>query len=327
MESVSIALVPLILIALFVMAVGGMVAIGIVWLALAHHQKIARSLPLVFGGLAMLLIVLVLFSYTRSQADHALVLQREREYQSQAILEEKLLQQAAEARQRQLLELNKSSQPGSGDAAPPTSAIASANAIPATDDRSTVDESPSAPPPDWVRAGVQQRGKATEFVCSSRQYATVEEADAEARAAVREYLQAELHRETPEGPFRRRTTADLDGFVSSVIRDRYVESVQRDFGSLFATMYRVWLRAEITPEIRQRLWEAQTASLQEGRLIVAGSLLGGLLCIPLGIVTYGPLNRWSQRRYSRMWQGAVAAGVLSLWAVGLFLLRQLVTWF
>jgi len=199
-------------------------------------------------------------------------------------------------------------------------------ALPATDYRSSVVNAVNAAP-DWVRGGVQRRGDVTMLVCSSKQFATEAEADVDARAAVRDYLLDEQRRNTGAEPFRLRATPSVDGQVASVIKDRYVETVQRDFGSMFATMYRVWLKAEITPATQAQLRAAHLANVQEGRMVVAGTGLGALLCIPLGIVTYGKLNRRLNHRFSRTLKAGVAAGVLALWSLGLLLLERTVTLF
>jgi hypothetical protein len=195
-----------------------------------------------------------------------------------------------------------------------------------TDDRTTVVESPAGPP-SWVRAGVQKHGDVTTLVCSSQQFASVAEAEVDAQAAVRDYLLSERLRLAPSGPFGLKTSPSVEPLVQTVIRDRYTETLQRDFGSFFAPMHRVWLKAEITPTTVQQMQQAQVADLQEGRLLVAGSGLAALLCLPLGVVTYGQLNRWTNRRASRILQGAVSAAIVGLWTAGFVALQQFVNLF
>jgi len=214
--------------------------------------------------------------------------------------------------------------PGTNDlvAMAPVSAAA---AIPATDDRSSNDL--KSTPPEWVRAGVQRKGEVTTMVYSSKQYATEAEADADVTAALHEYLLGEYHRTNYSTAFGPRQPTSLQHMLPGVIKDRYVETIQRDFGSVFAPMYRVWLKAEITPATYQQFRSQYTAQLQETRLVTAGAGLAGLLCIPLAIVLYGQLNRWTSRRFSSILKTGFSAGVLGLWAVGAFVLARLVTVF
>ena len=213
-------------------------------------------------------------------------------------------------------------------AEPPVSALlASQTALTPlpTDDRSTVE--PESFTPSWVRAGVQRKGDVTTVVCSSQQFASVPEADADARAAVRDYLLGERLRTIPKESFGPRTAPSVDGLVDGVVKDRYVETIQRDFGTFFAPMHRVWLKAEVTPTTYNQMRAAYTAELQKSRLLVAGGALAALLCVPLGIITCGRLDRWTNHRFPRILQAGIGAAVLGLWGLGAAVLERFVTLF
>uniref|UniRef100_A0A7C4QQL5 Uncharacterized protein n=1 Tax=Schlesneria paludicola TaxID=360056 RepID=A0A7C4QQL5_9PLAN len=195
----------------------------------------------------------------------------------------------------------------------------------ATDDRSQV-QNAQAGAPDWVRAGSERRGEANYLVCASRQFSTVEEADADAKACLRELLLAEFRKVQASGVIRRPAVLDISRLIDGSVQDRYVETVQRDFGTFFAPMHRVWLRAEFSPAVHEALHAAHITAVQQGRLLVAGVVWAALLCLPLGVVSYGQLCRWVNCRRSRLLQAIVGTGVVGAWVAGFVLLQRLVIW-
>jgi hypothetical protein len=291
------------------------------FLVTRNDAAVAKSLA-VSGGIALLLVLAgALFVGARIEStqkhqarQQSLVRMEAARAQVEREHAEHVQQQAAKSALTRL---------PSGDDAPVSATSVAQNDPVATDDRTTS----TTKQPDWVRAGIQRRGDVTILVCSSKQYATEAEANQDARAAVRDYLLEERLRTVPAEPFRLRTEPAVDHLIDGVVKDRYVEALQRDFGTMFATMYRVWLRAEVTPDTYHALRSAQLAQVREGRMVVAGSTLAALLCVPLGIVSYGQLNRWTRRRIPRILQSSVAAGVVGAWIAGWIALQQFVTLF
>jgi hypothetical protein len=195
----------------------------------------------------------------------------------------------------------------------------------ATDDRSLV-QNAQAGAPDWVRTASERRGEANYLVCASRQFSTVEEADADAKACLRELLLDEFRKVQASHVIRRPAVLDISRLVDGSVQDRYVETVQRDFGTFFAPMHRVWLRAEFSPAVHEALHAAHITAVQQGRLLVAGVVWAALLCLPLGVVSYGQLCRWANCRGNRLLQAVVGTGVAGVWVAGFVLLQRLVIW-
>lgn len=196
----------------------------------------------------------------------------------------------------------------------------------ATDDRTGADEE-QPPLPEWIHHGSRRDSETIVWVCSSKQFATVEEAEADVLAILRASVLEEIHKLQPAYTMRRRSELVSEEFLQSLVKNRHVQTFQRDFGTFFATMYRVWLQAELTPQTRQTLQTSYTHAIQEGRLIVLSTMLVGLLCVPLGIVTYGNICRWAGISSSRLLQALVSFLVIGGWAIGFMLLQQYVILF
>lgn len=207
----------------------------------------------------------------------------------------------------------------------PTNTLRTSDPV-ATDDRTAPDEEqPSLP--EWIHHGNRRDGEVIVWVCSSKQFATVEEAEADVLATLRATVLEELHKLHPDYPMRRRSELVSEKFLQSLIKNRHVQMVQRDFGTFFAPMYRVWLQAELTPLNRQAVQFSYTRAVQEGRLLVVSVILVGLLCLPLGIVSYGNICRWKGVSSSRLLQALVSLLVIGVWAISYVLLQRYVILF
>jgi hypothetical protein len=202
--------------------------------------------------------------------------------------------------------------PGVTDTDQPLSALDAANLDLPRSDRSITKEKL----PDWITAGNSLVSGGRVLVISSQQYATAEEATADAQRQVLELLRVDLALYHPNRFGLRRSTADSVG-TGSVIKNTYLQTVQRDFGSFFAPMHRMWYQVELSPQTREAYLLAARDESGPAHLgiVVAGFL--SLLLAPVGIVIAGVLTRISSSRENSrpLWYGIIGGLVVGLWLV------------
>lgn len=138
------------------------------------------------------------------------------------------------------------------------------------DDRSRMPESR----PGWTNVAETKQGDVSLLVFESKQYSTIDEARQELAAAVKIRLDRDFKAvfHTPAGGIRDLPLPDLKRLA---VRNEYVETIERDFGTFFAPMHRVWWQLELSPAVRTDLRSQWKAQVQETRtLTVGGALLG-----------------------------------------------------
>lgn len=191
---------------------------------------------------------------------------------------------------------------------------------------------PAEPAPDWLTTGNHVFGDRQMTVVASQQYATEHEARVDALAQVArivsqdtaKYLSPELIRPRDD-LVRLEAGATISPEVIHLgIQDTYVQTVQRDFGTFFAPMYRVWHRVELSPAVREPLllrWHEAVLSART-RTVVAG--FAALTLIPLGVVFAASLLKLTGGAFAPMIRGASVLGVVALWIAGACVLNQFV---
>lgn len=171
--------------------------------------------------------------------------------------------------------------------------------------------------PDWVTKSPQQAlpafdvlaRKPTTVAVGSKPYASVQEADAEARQAVCELIARDVDVFARQSVVRARRLDVPAAIIEAAIRDRFVESKQHDFGSFTAPMYRVWYQIELSPQSRMTALQHLRQSTAMARLQFVGFVLAALFSIPFAVLVRGWVaHGWSGR--SRRAAGWVTATVL-----------------
>jgi|GEM_PF-4684195 len=143
--------------------------------------------------------------------------------------------------------------------------------------------------PAWVDAGEVKQGDATYVVISSQQFATVDEARDNIKRAARTQLLADFEKTYGN------STKLLSGRLSDetlrtlAVRQEFVETVNRDFGSFTAPMHRFWWQIELSPAVRSELYPMWRSKEQEIRTMVVA---GNLALATIGLV----LVSWFTRR-------------------------------
>lgn len=195
---------------------------------------------------------------------------------------------------------------------------------------------PALPAPDWMSSSEQrQRGEQLgvnrELRFSSGLYTTVEEAQAEVAQAASEALRREFLIEFS----RPAPNLSVPMILASLPHDEYVQTVQRDFGTFFAPMHRVWWRVKLSPEVKSEWWtmlrRGERASSLDwtGRCLAAACcLLGGLLAFgkvrphPLRVPVAAPTAASAHPTHSSwLIAGLIAFGLFVLLVLALFTVR------
>jgi hypothetical protein len=127
--------------------------------------------------------------------------------------------------------------------------VAQPVALVATEDRT----SSSTDHPEWLQNGESETEGTRTVVIASGQYATVEEAERELTAWAGSHVIQDCTRHSTVavkyGELAPPNRKQLAPFVTRT----YVEKVDRDFGSFYAPMYRLWWELTFSPETRGRL--------------------------------------------------------------------------
>jgi hypothetical protein len=187
---------------------------------------------------------------------------------------------------------------------------------PPTSDRTVVESSSPTGPPAWITAGTKTNGETQTLVVSSKQYATEGEAKQDADRQVVALLTEDLRKHTSQTWIRPSEIIGLPEALPLAVRERYVEIVNRDFGSFFAPMYRVWYRVELSPRVRESGLIHWRGAVAESRMIMAGGGFLALLCVPLAVLAFGYGNRRTAGKARGPLAFGVSAVVLLAWLTG-----------
>lgn len=150
----------------------------------------------------------------------------------------------------------------------------------------------------------------------SQQYATVEEAEAEALREAAQIASRDLHEYQA---YTVGWNVPKELVRNHAIRGRHIEKIERDFGQFTAQMYRAHMQVELSPETRQNFQPAWKEQLVQRRLTVMGSVVGLLTVILIAAASYLRLDAATHGAHRRGLQwaaaslvaaGTVAAGVV-----------------
>lgn len=199
----------------------------------------------------------------------------------------------------------------------PVSALEIANLdLPQADRSQTEDELPA-----WLTEGTISDGTSTTIIVSSQQFATIEEARDDALAHVNSRLASDLARFPPQR-FSLRNNQPLN--PQAAIRDTYVQTIRRDFGTFFHPMYRVWHRVELSPQVRAAYLASRIEGSSFAHLLVTLTAFAALLIAPLGIVVTGLLTRLTGPGSRPWWIGVIGGMVVGTWIIGAQVLNHFV---
>ncbi|HUQ70429.1 MAG TPA: hypothetical protein VM165_12940, partial [Planctomycetaceae bacterium] len=173
--------------------------------------------------------------------------------------------------------------PEAGEVAPPVKILPPQNG---QDDRTTT-ATTTPKRPAWTNLSEIKQGDVTHVVLASQQYSTIEEARQELAKSAKTLLTRDfesVYRTSAEGL----RNVSLDTLKVMAVRQEYVETVDRDFGSFYAPMHRVWWQLELSPEVRMNLRQIWKAQVQEFRTLTVG---GTLLVVTASLAGLSLLTR------------------------------------
>lgn len=185
----------------------------------------------------------------------------------------------------------------------------------------TAAQTPAEPLPEWITAPPKSEHGVEYVVVGSQQFATVEEARADANTQLIQVLQADLSPYAPRLRLRPRASlvdASAGPYIDpsqalQAVRETYVESTQRDFGTFTAPMYRLWYRVELSPAVRAPFLTAWHAQVIEARTLVVLAGLLSLLLVPLGVLVSSSVCKLTGGAASTLIQFAATTGVVTAW--------------
>ncbi len=170
--------------------------------------------------------------------------------------------------------------------------------------------------PQWVGLDKQKDGDTTLLALTSHHFANVEDAEKDAFNKAAQMVELELDRDSVSGA---NWSVPSEILRNHCIRDRYVEKVERQMGSVTAELYRVHLLVQLSPKTREKLNDIWAQQVVENRMWVLGSFVGLATLILGTISSYFRLDALTQGSFRGRLKLAsvsiISAGGLIAWAV------------
>ncbi|MDB5345393.1 MAG: hypothetical protein JWP89_3770 [Schlesneria sp.] len=149
--------------------------------------------------------------------------------------------------------------------------------------------------PKWVDQQNVGDGTSERIVLASQQYTTQAEAEQQLFAEASELLMKDLQKLRPGTERPRNWAPTEDAIKRFMVKQRYVEAADHDFGNFVHPMYRVWWQTELSPEVRTEFLPEWRQGITVHRIrrvgIVASSLVlaASLIAIyrRLDVLTHG----------------------------------------
>ena len=128
--------------------------------------------------------------------------------------------------------------------------------------------------PDWAAEKRVEGGGQTLVVIDSQQYSTVEEADQTALAMAVQKVTEYVHHD--DFFLKTKWTAPVGLVKDHAIRQRYVETIERDFGTITAPMHRVHLQVELSDDVAADFLSSRRTAVVNHRLWALGGTFGAV---------------------------------------------------
>lgn len=301
----------------------------------SYHWNSGRKSAAAIVGLAfaVALIGLIGINRYRTVSDYHAALQTEQLARlDQTRAQEQALQRLTQAETKTLERLEQSRTLDAGLTRISDTDVASAltplNNDPLTQaDRTQIAENPEKPEPEWMQGTLPTISDGRYEVIGSGQFASIEEARNDANRQCGQLLAADLHPFVSRVPFRQRRRDQTTGPVGPAIREEYVQQFERDFGSFFAPMYRVWYLVELSPRIREPVIAQVKAESQEGRVIAVAVAFAGLCLVPLGMILTGRMIRALGGRGRQLFPVFTSLVILCGWLFTAIMLNECIVIF
>jgi len=163
--------------------------------------------------------------------------------------------------------------------------------------------------PAWIDQASIIDGECQYVVLSSQQYSTREEAEAELSRVASDLIRDDLQKIRP-GSSQSSWRPSIDAIRRLAIKQQYVEAVERDFGSFFHPMYRVWWQVELSPEVRTGFLPSLRQGLTISRVRGLGVVVSSVVLLASLLAMYRRLDVMSGG--TQRGTLAIVSGVISL---------------
>lgn len=186
-----------------------------------------------------------------------------------------------------------------------------------TDDRTiVVSDTKLAQRPDWVDQRSVSDGVVERIVLASEQYTTQQEAEQQLSVNATELLLDDLQKLRP-GTARPAKWHPADADIRRLmVKQRYVEAIDRDFGNFFHPMYRVWWQVELSPEVRTEFLPGWRHSQTVTRVRRVGIVTASAVLLVSLLAAYRRLDVLTRTARRPMLIG-MSGSVIGLWFLGI----------
>jgi hypothetical protein len=168
--------------------------------------------------------------------------------------------------------------------------------------------------PKWVDQQFIGDGISERIVLASQKYTTQAEAEQQLFAEASELLMRDLQKLRPGTERPQNWTPTEDAIKRFMVKQRYVEAADHDFGNFVHPMYRVWWQTELSPEVRTEFLPEWRRGITAHRIRRVGIVASSLVLAASLIAIYRRLDVLTQgtRRF-----GLAAGGLAAVTAWGL----------
>lgn len=186
-----------------------------------------------------------------------------------------------------------------------------------TDDRTVVvSDTKLDQRPTWVDQRSVSDGVVERIVLASEQYTTQQEAEQQLSVNATELLLDDLQKLRP-GAARPAKWHPADADIRRLmVKQRYVEAIDRDFGNFFHPMYRVWWQVELSPEVRTEFLPGWRHSQTVTRVRWVGISASSAVLLLSLLAAYRRLDVLTRSTRRPMLIG-MSGSVIGLWLLGI----------
>lgn len=148
--------------------------------------------------------------------------------------------------------------------------------------------------PKWLDQQITSDGVSERIILASQQYTTQEEAEQQLYAEASELLMKDLQKLRPGTERPKNWVPTQDSIKRIMVKQRYVEAVDRDFGNFSHPMYRVWWQTELSPEVRTEFLPEWRRGITHNRIRRVGIVASSLVLAASLVAIYRRVNVLTQ---------------------------------
>lgn len=175
---------------------------------------------------------------------------------------------------------------------PASTAVAEAPVIFTSGSQVNPDEHQAKTRPNWMENGDSTSGDVRKVVLSSQLWSTEDEAKLDLQRQTAELIRTDFQQHhrgllDPRGD----SFLQTNQIATLVVKERFIEQIDHDFGKFTAPMFRAWWQAEISPQVRTDLYPEWKAAASQNRMIVVGAGLALLTLLAGAVDCFTNLKR------------------------------------